>query len=243
MKSKSDLVPPLISQLYLDCHRLIFNKGGYGLNAIDIAIIDTIKPKRNGFFVELGANDGIRQSNTYLLQMKHDWSGVLIEPSPARYEECVNNRKHSERIHIHCSACVPFGYSKSYVDMENSDLMSVAHNLDVSSHEAKIHAQVGSQFLRNRGHLYTYFAKAQTLTDILSESNAPSSFDFLSLDVEGNELSVLRGLDFDRYTPMWILAEIRDEKVGDYIIENGYDEFKSFSQGQRSDVLFRKSHF
>ena len=48
--------------------RFVQNKGGYGLEALDINAINVIKPSRRGFFIELGANDGVRQPNTFLLQ-------------------------------------------------------------------------------------------------------------------------------------------------------------------------------
>ena len=53
-------------------------------------------------------------------------------------------------------------------------------------------------------------ALAKTLTSILEDSNSPQKIDFMSLDVEGAELAVLLGLDFDRYHIKYILVECRD---------------------------------
>jgi hypothetical protein len=52
-----------------------------GLNKIDKDLIKYIKYK-NGFYIELGANDGISQSNTLFLEKYKNWSGILIEPNP-----------------------------------------------------------------------------------------------------------------------------------------------------------------
>jgi len=55
--------------------------------------LDEIMKKENGFFIELGANDGLIQSNTAFFEFYKNWKGILIEPSHNRYLECVNNRK------------------------------------------------------------------------------------------------------------------------------------------------------
>jgi hypothetical protein len=47
----------------------------------------------------------------------------------------------------------------------------------------------------------------RTLTDVLAEASAPPEIDFLTIDVEGMDLLVLRGLDFDRFRPRLIAIE------------------------------------
>jgi FkbM family methyltransferase len=236
----SSFIPPVVSELKASAYRLIFNKGGFGLDGLDIEVLQQIKPGTGGFFVELGANDGIRQSNSYLLQNKFFWGGVLIEPNPARFEECVINRATSENVHVYCAACVPFSYDQDFVKMSNSDLMSVALGLDLNSADSNSHAKVGSQFLQHPSLSYTFFANARTLTDILVDAAAPSNIDFLSLDVEGNELAVLKGLDFARYSPQWILVESRERSISDYLVSNNYELFHVFEKYSRQDLLLRK---
>lgn len=234
------LTPPLLAQAYSNAMRTVYNRGGYGLNALDIKVINIIKPRQEGFFVELGANDGIRQSNTYVLQKKYKWGGVLIEPNPARYEECVANRSSAHNVHTRCCACVPFSYHESSIEMINGDLMSVAMNLDLSKQEAMSHALSGTEFLRNPGHSYNYFATAKTLTEVLNSASSPNHIDFLSLDVEGNELAVLEGLDTESYFVDWILIETRSDATKKYLSEKGYVEIHAFSSKEREDILFRR---
>ena len=57
---------------------------------------------------------------------------------------------------------------------------------------------------------YAIEVPARTLTDVLAENGAPRDFDLLSLDVEGYESSVLRGLDLERFRPRLMLIEIDD---------------------------------
>ena len=218
------------------------HQGSTGLNGLDLRLIETIQPQRGGYFVELGANDGVRQSNTWKLQQAFAWTGLLIEPSPIRYRECVLNRSFARTPQVRCAACVPFGFAQPFVEMEDADLMSVAKGLDVDDGAARIHADVGSQFLEDPRFRYVYGSPARTLTSLLDEVQAPLDFDLLSLDVEGNELAVLKGLDFTRYRPRWILVEVRGAEVGQHLQGLGYTQQATLSQNDSyADVLFRSS--
>ena len=68
----------------------------------------------DGFYVELGANDGISQSNTLYLEKNLNWRGVLVEPNNRNYLKCVQNR--SELNAIFHNACVSFNYKKKFVN-------------------------------------------------------------------------------------------------------------------------------
>lgn len=53
----------------------------YSLNELDIKLLKYIN-KRNGFFIEVGANNGISQTNTLLFEKNYGWNGMLIEAIP-----------------------------------------------------------------------------------------------------------------------------------------------------------------
>lgn len=218
-------------------------KGGYsGLNGLDRKLIEAIKPlpAKPGYFIELGANDGLNQSNTYKLQKDFGWSGLLIEPSPIQFVKCVKNRSFSNIPDIKCAACVPFSYVDKFVEMEEANLMSVAKGLNVSNQEATSHADIGKQFLADSRLRFQYGAIARTLTSLLEEAKAPYCIDLLSLDVEGNELAVLQGLDFNRYKPKWILAEVRTTEIEAYLNNFGYRKYCLLTENESyADVLFR----
>jgi FkbM family methyltransferase len=215
---------------------------GYGLNGLDLRLLQKIRPETrrgHGFFVELGANNGLAQSNTYLLQQRFGWTGLLIEPSQARYLDCVRNRSFANRPSFRCAACVDSSYDQPFVALQYSDLMSVALGLDLSHAESSFHAQRGNRFLPSSEQSHVFAAVARTLTSLLDEVSAPVQFDLLSLDVEGNELCVLRGLDFSRYQPRWILVEVRSGDVTDYLLAQGYRLAEVLSDnGVYRDLLF-----
>ena len=233
----------LIRRRFYGLGRALFYKGSYGLNGLDISLIDIIMPCHgSGYYVELGANDGLRQSNTFLLQQLYRWKGLLIEPSPDKFVECVSNRSFGVNPDFQCAACVDVSYASPFVEMEYSDLMSVAQGLNLKRAEVMLHADKGSRFLPNPAMRHSFGAVARTLTSLLEEARAPSDLDLLSLDVEGNELSVLRGLNFACFRPRWILAECRDNSVPDYLFGNGYQLERVLSDsGAYRDILFRST--
>jgi len=237
---KRDFIPPIILQKFREIRRELFQNGSTGLNQLDLRLISEIKPGPRGYFIELGANDGINQSNTHKLQQQYSWTGVLIEPNPIRCQECAQNRAFGKRPHVFCAACVPFDYPDRFIEMESADLMSVAKGLRLSDDAAKQHADRGRPFLEDPSQRFSYGAVARTLTDILTEVKAPSCPDLLSLDVEGNELAVLQGLDFSRYRPQWILVECRDDSIRDHLSSQGYTLHKALSENRTyADLLFK----
>lgn len=195
---------------------------GTGLKGLDKRLISYLDLDTKGFYVELGAYDGVEQSNTYALQRRYGWSGILIEPSPEKYVKCLKNRDFGNRPSIFCNACVDKNYLNEFVRIESAGLMSTASGLDLNETESKKHADMGLEYLANKGQRFVYGAKARTLTEILETARCPKEFDLLSLDVEGNELSVLRGLDFDMYAPTRILVEVRSSSIELYLSQFGY---------------------
>lgn len=242
--TKFELIPPIVFRIKNFLLRELLLRGSTGLNQLDLKLIEAIKPRRNGYFVELGANDGIRQSNTFKLQRHFGWSGLLIEPSPRRFLDCVENRAFGDRPEVRCAACVPFDFNQRFIEIEDSDLMSVAKGLLVSDQQAIQHADYGKRFLKNTDFRFSYGANARTLTSLLDEVNSPSSFELLSLDVEGNELAVLQGLNFNKYRPQWILVESRSPEIEIYLTDSGYSKFTTLSdQGSYKDILFAPVDF
>ena len=110
----------------------IYIKRFYSINKIDQKMLKYINFK-NGYYIECGANDGIRQSNTFHFEKSKGWKGVLIEPSPHNFQKCVANRGLNNSIF--CNACVGFEYKEKYVDMIDANLMSISNNLDLDLQE------------------------------------------------------------------------------------------------------------
>ena len=208
----------------------------WGLGDLDKKLISVIGDHQ-GFFVELGANDGISQSNTKHLEMFHGWRGVLIEPYPGNYRKLSRTRSSSS--HFVNAACVSFEFPKDEMELTYSDLMTVPMEGASDVADRKRHAESGKKWLRGHETVKTFLARARTLTAILDEANAPKVIDLLSLDVEGGEIEVLNGVAHATYRFKWILVESRDEKrIVEYLEAQGYSLHSKLTG---HDFLFRNS--
>ncbi len=202
---------------------------------IDMMLEDKL-PHRDGFYVELGANDGAKESNSYYFELNKGWKGVLIEPAPNLYLSCVKRRGANNLVF--CNACVPFGYEEEFVRMKYCGSMTISDNLDLDiGDDHNKFVETGDQFLDEGESTFVFGAKSATLNSLLKEAKAPALIDFLSLDVEGAELDVLRGVDFTKYNFRYMVIECRDiDKMCTYLAEFNYSLEKKITH---RDYLFK----
>ena len=177
-----------------------FTKRSFAQGQQDIKLKPYLNFKR-GFFIEAGANDGITCSNTLYFEKYLKWRGLLVEPIPELAERCKTNRPHC--IVENC-ALVPFDYKPAEIEMSYCDLMSVVKGGRKTLEDELDHIRRGCEVQAIQS--YELKVPARTLTSILDQHSI-RNVDFLSLDVEGFELSVLKGIDFDKYRPKFILIE------------------------------------
>jgi len=191
-------------------------------------------PYENGFFIEAGANDGFSQSNTYYFERFLNWRGILVEPIPELHEKCVKERPNS--IVFNC-ALVPIDYEGQSVTMLYSNLMSLVREAQKSEAADLEHVRRGME-VQNIKEIYKIEVPARTLTSILNEVGV-KEIDLFSLDVEGYELSVLKGLDLNKYRPKYILIEAKfRNEIESYLTEHGYEAIDELS---RHDILYSGS--
>lgn len=185
----------------------------------------------NGFFIELGANNGYKQSNTFYLEYIKSWKGLLIEGIPELYTECKYLRINS---FVENCACVSSNYNHDTVTMQYADLMSIVNGALKNEKKDIEHIEKGIQCQKLKS-TYSINVPARTLTSVIEKYN-PKKIDFLSLDVEGYEIEVLKGLDFSKYTPDYICVEARFE---DEIINYLSKYYSLVERLTKHDLLFK----
>ncbi len=184
---------------------------------------------RNGVFIEVGANDGIAQSNTKLLEEAYGWTGILIEPSSNLFKELCTNRPQSK-----CFQCALGSF-----DQDNTWVLG-----DFDGH---LMSSVGGKRLaRNEPQK----VPMRSLQSILNEVGI-HHINFFSLDTEGYELNILKGIDFSKTTIDCILVEIYladYQDIMSFLSSKGYLMIENFTNynkvsnpnwdGTHNDYLF-----
>ena len=151
----------------------------------------------SGIFIESGAYDGLTQSNTAIFEMKFGWTGLLIEPSAALQSLIRSNRPNAIVIH---AALV-------------SSEMNGTRMTDPGGRPDGKSSPLGGGEVVGR-----------SISSILDDLARPR-IDLWSLDVEGAELGALRGMDFSRHRPAWILIEVwdADPRIFAHMAGAGYE--------------------
>src|ERR1017187_10994765 len=168
--------------------------------------------KRDGFFVEVGANDPVAGSQTWLLE-QNGWQGVLVEPQASLCEKLRVARPRSKVFQVACSRPGSEG---------EADLILTEYDGN-----ATLKPQRDSHGINYVG---AERVRITTLDSVLQAAGI-SRIDFLSLDVEGHEIEVMCGLNFERYKPSLILIEdgVRDLSKHHFLKARGYKLVKRMS--------------
>lgn len=195
--------------------------------AQDMWVLFETDLRRRGYFVDIGASDGIKFSNTFMLERQFEWSGLLAEPNPAHVEVLKAVRKAPN-----CAKCV---YSRSGATVDF--LLAPAPELStIASFADKDFNAAG----RNGGTLQK--VETISLNDLLAAYNAPRAIDFLSLDTEGSELEILSAFDFSKYEIELIAVEhnftSNEAEIEKLLAAQGY--LRRFRATSRWDAWFTK---
>lgn len=201
----------------------------------DHKIIDRLNVQRRetkGVFIEVGANQGIVQSNTMLLEKYYGWTGILIEPSYQYEALCVNRPKSK------CIQCALGSFEEEGVYI-------------MGDFDGHLMGGIGG---KRSGRPANISVLVRSLQSILDEENL-QNINFFSLDVEGHEYNVLNGIDFNKTTFDYILIEIYSwdyVRIVSFLSERGYDMIEPFSfytkenspgwDGSHNDYLFKRRY-
>lgn len=176
--------------------------------------------KEKGFFIDVGAFDGKYLSNTFSFEQQ-GWTGLCVEPHPDYFALCKENRPSSICVNM---ACVGDEKDQVMLKVDPAGLYSgLADDPDRKEYVEKIFENNDLQF----GAFQDVPVKAATLNSLMeAHFSERQSIDFLSIDVEGTEIDVLKGFDLDRFAPEVIVVEANSSEeqsnVKQYLGDKGY---------------------
>lgn len=147
--------------------------------------------KEQGYFVDLGAGDGVIASNTLLLEKFYGWSGILCEPNPVFQQSLRNCR--SNHVDDHCI----WNSSGEIMDFRFYDNEEGFYGWNFRSGVSELVGTINSDVAK---HLVDIPKSTLTLEDLLTLYRAPNEIDYLSVDIEGSEYHALRNFNFEEYS-------------------------------------------
>ena len=165
----------------------------------DIYVILKSKFKKNGYFVEFGACDGILASNTYLLEKVFKWKGILCEPGKIWHQDLQTNRK----CNIDYS-CV-YKVSNKEINFRQAAIPGLSSIDKFSS--------MDEHSLSRKNAAKIYKVKTISLNDLLKKYKAPKKIDYISIDTEGSEYEILKNFDFNKYHVKIITCEQHKRRI------------------------------
>jgi FkbM family methyltransferase len=185
-------------------------------------IRDFFQDRRNGTFVDVGANDYRIASNTYFLETRLGWSGLAIEPQQQFADGYARHRPRSKFVPLFVS-------DKS--DQEVS-MYYVPSNPLVTSQE--------KSWVDRLGAAREMKASTVTIDDLLAREHL-DHFDFLSMDIELAEPNALKGFDIDRFRPALVCIEAQPQvrqEILNYFADHQYELIGKYLRIDTANLYF-----
>lgn len=174
---------------------------------------NVFRGKRGGIFVEIGGYDGVTGSNCLFFEALRGWDGLLIEPSPALHAEAAKSRR-----------CPCFRIALTSSDGE-ADFVDVQEGLTQMGGLRETMTSGALAAIASNPNTKSAVIKVptRTLAGVLND-NAMTQVDYISLDVEGGELSVLAGFPFDKITvTAWTIENSHNgREINELMAAKGY---------------------
>lgn len=191
----------------------------YGQKETDKIIANYFRSEYVGSCVEVGVSDGVRGSNT-----KHfedlGWKTLCIDPIPEHVEAARKVR--SNVLEVACGAAKGRANFKVFLIGDNNIMSSLSG------------LKTDERLFGSHGHLinggYTIEVDVERLSDILRSEGWNQAPDFVSIDTEGTELDVLKGMDLIRNAPKLLVVEnnFEDKDIEEYLKCFNYEKSERY---------------
>jgi FkbM family methyltransferase len=182
----------IINYLSIYKRKLKYRKNSYSFNGVDLIINYLFKGKKNGFYLDVGAQHPVSNNNTYLL-FKRGWKGINIDLDKKNIDLFQTVRPGDINLNVALS------------DSEKEANLYFYHDSSpINTLSEKV-----SNFQKTKVQKIKKI-KTKELNIVLEELNLKNHIDYMNLDVEGYENKVLNGFNISKYKPSVISVEYLD---------------------------------
>lgn len=172
----------------------------------------------NGFFIDIGAHDGITFSNSYFFEKYKNWNGICIEPLPEVYKILEKNRN---CICIEGAVSTADGYQE-FLHVQGKSTTEMLSGL-LNKYDARDKERIDQEIKQSRANSKVILVKTFTMQSILDLYNV-TEIDLCSIDTEGAERAVIQSIDFNKVKIECIVAENNygEKSVEQYLKLQGF---------------------
>ena len=196
-------------------------------NGQEFFVLKTLHYKENGFFVDIGAADGITGSNTFILEKFYKWNGICVDPNPVFMQSlhnCRNSHVTTLCVYSETGKILPFKFCA-----DEEQFFGWNFRAGLAQPMEKINIEIEKSFR-------SINVLTISLNNLLELYNAPTDIDYISLDTEGSEYNILKTFNFSKYNVKCFTIEYDNEKNRQQIFEllstNGYTKVDDEYTGQ-----------
>jgi len=184
-------------------------------------VLKVLNNKKNGFFIEAGAWDGEQLSNTIYMETALGWTGLLVEPNAAVYEQLVSKQRNSFSI----NGCLSPTRHAQRVKFDTADVFGAIDDGDQKKKQERSQVAGHAKYQRKGITREVTTVQCYPLHSLLLAVGNPR-VDFFSLDIEGAEMDVLRTIPFNEVDIKVFLIEtnkINITEMNQFMASVGYD--------------------
>ncbi len=172
--------------------------------------------KKEGFFIDIGAHDGISFSNSLFFERYNGWSGICVEPNPSVFNKLVSNRKS-----INLNVCI--GSENKKVKFTQIEGYSEMLSGITEKYDDRHLERINNYILTKGGTKKEIEVEMIPLNDIDELKN--KKIDFISIDTEGNEFDIVNSIRFDLLNVKSLVIEnnYKDSSIKEYLSSQGFE--------------------
>ncbi len=198
-------------------HRMLPSlEGGLAACGQDILVHELLGHKRDGVFIDIGANDGVTISNTLYFEKEFGWTGLAVEPIPNIFDKLKQNRN----CNVVHGCITPTPGNAKFIEVVGAPNMLstlAVHNTGLTARRLRKNA-------KRHGAIINEIDVECFNLNVLSKKFGISEVDFLSIDTEGGELEILRSINFDDLPVKVVSVENNyyTNSIRHYMEKNGF---------------------
>lgn len=188
----------------------------------DKFVLDRLNYLRDGYFVEIGAWDGIHFSNTKMIETEYNWKGLLVECDTKITEKLKENRPN-----CNIDTRAVWAESGKYLSFKSSSRGMLSGLEGTLKHEKSL--VLSGDF---------YNIETVSLDDLLNQHSCPQHINYISIDTEGSEYNILSTFSFNRTVDIFTIEHLNDkEKIYDIMQKHGYSPVRTFLIDQETAFI------